>query len=229
MLLRYGLWQRVSFWLLSVLYLKLSVAPCSLEGQLKQFNVFVFGQRVTSSTYEEASYFNGLVEWRDPQLLLPFYSNWSMTREQSQRPNKSWLLLIGWKYVAVAVTLNELPSLLPYFLIERNSYVKTRQHNIWPKKSACRLTQVLFGWAIFFCLKCNSLVIFLHFNVNQHHILATNGSWNHLMLSIIATILVQYHLHSFQFGANVERLDFPIVVLKLNWNEKDKTIWYWHV
>ena len=150
MLLSYGSWQRVSFWLLSVLYLKLSVAPCSLEGQLKQFNVFVFSQRVTSSTYEEASYFNGLVEWRDPQLLLPFYSNWSMTREQSQRPNKSWLLLIGWKYVAVAVALNSLPSLLPYFLIERNSYVKTRQHNIWPKKSACRLTQVLFGWAIFF-------------------------------------------------------------------------------
>ena len=53
-LLRYGLWQRVSFWLLSVLYLKLSVAPCSLEGQLKQFNVFVFSQQVTSSTYEEA-------------------------------------------------------------------------------------------------------------------------------------------------------------------------------
>ena len=52
----------VSFWLLSVLYLKLSVVPCSLEGQLKQFNVFVFSQQVTSSTYEEASYFNGLVE-----------------------------------------------------------------------------------------------------------------------------------------------------------------------
>ena len=84
-------------------------------------------------------------------------------------------------------------------------------------KKVCLPPDAGFIWlGYLFCVMCNSLVIFLHFNLNQHHILATNGSWNHLMLSIIATILVQYHLHSFQFGANVEPLDFPIMVLKLN-------------